>query len=418
MIKGPIALGTIRTSFALGLRLLIQAGTLLLVARMLGPQNFGLFAGVTSLAVLLGTLSTFGTQFVLLGEMSRDPSQRDNVLSYAIPTTLLCGLLLLVLYQALVRWILPSGAIPWQALLAIGLTEVLLQPIFGLMATEHHALGRVARAQLMRNSPLALRLLTACCIFFFSLSPALSIYAGGYLAASVLVLLLGRCCSSNEWPRWRLWRLPSFTELHYAFGYAATNASRAGPAELDKTLAVKLLSVDAAGVYAAGARVVAAVVLPITAMTLSALPRLFRDVKKPSGSKRLLRSMYWVALLYSLALSSVLWLSAPMLETLFGQTYQGMCEVIRWLCLAVPGNALRLVGGNVLMAMGRPWFRVGFEVVGLSMLIVAGFSLVPSMGSKGMILAVVCAEWCMAAIAGAIIIKTNESCRCCERGAD
>ena len=45
-MTGPIARGTIRTTFVLGLRLLVQAGTLLIVARMLGPDQFGAFASV------------------------------------------------------------------------------------------------------------------------------------------------------------------------------------------------------------------------------------------------------------------------------------------------------------------------------------------------------------------------------------
>lgn len=83
--RGPIARATIQTSFVLGLRLLVQAGTLLLVARMLEPFEFGAFAGIVALAVLLGTFSTFGTHLVLLGEMSKDPYQREHILSYASP---------------------------------------------------------------------------------------------------------------------------------------------------------------------------------------------------------------------------------------------------------------------------------------------------------------------------------------------
>ena len=101
---GPIAKSTIQTSFVLGLRLLIQAGTLLLVARMLGPNEFGIFAGVAALAVLIGTFSTFGTHLVLLGEMSKDPHQREHILSYAVPTTLIGGSLLFVLYLCIVSF--------------------------------------------------------------------------------------------------------------------------------------------------------------------------------------------------------------------------------------------------------------------------------------------------------------------------
>ena len=63
-MQGPIARGTIRTSFVLGLRLLVQADMLLIVARMLGPHQFGAFAGVAALAVILGTLLTFGIHLV------------------------------------------------------------------------------------------------------------------------------------------------------------------------------------------------------------------------------------------------------------------------------------------------------------------------------------------------------------------
>ena len=50
-MKGPIARGTVRTSFVLGLRVLVQAGTLLLIARTLRPDRFGAFAGAPASAI-------------------------------------------------------------------------------------------------------------------------------------------------------------------------------------------------------------------------------------------------------------------------------------------------------------------------------------------------------------------------------
>lgn len=407
MLKGPVALGSIRTSFVLALRLFIQAGTLLLVARMLGPEEFGAFAGIASLAVLLGALSTFGANLVLFGEISKESAKRNQVLSYAIPTTLLCGGLLFVVYLAVAFWLLPDNSLSWQVLLAIGIAEMLLQPLFGLMSTEHHALGRIARAQLMQNIFLVLRLFTAAIIFFLGLTPAIDIYAGGYFLASVLALLLGVCCLPERWPHWQEWRLPRVEEWRHAFGYAAINISRLGPAELDKTLAVKLLPMDVVGIYAAGARVVGAITLPITAMILSALPRLFREIgNRSSASRNLLVWMYAAAFCCSLILASITWFAAPVFEALFGDKYQGIYEVIRWLCLAVPGISLRLVAGNILMAAGKPWFRVGFEVMGLFTLIVISIILTPGMRLQGMIFAVIFSEWIMS-IVGAILIFYN-----------
>ena len=136
VINGPIARATIQTSFVLGLRLLVQAGTLLLVARMLGPVEFGAFAGIAALAVLLGTFSTFGTHLVLLGEMSKDPHQREHILSYAVPTTLTGGCLLFVLHLGICELIFADILLPLSILVCIGITEIILLPLYVLPTME------------------------------------------------------------------------------------------------------------------------------------------------------------------------------------------------------------------------------------------------------------------------------------------
>lgn len=395
-MKGPIARGTIRTTFALGLRLLIQAGTLLLVARMLGPHQFGAFAGVAALAVMLGTLSTFGTHLVLLGEVSREPTRREQVLPYAVPSTLSCGGVLLAIYLLICTFALSESNLAIDMLLAIGIAEMLLQPLFALPASEHLALGRVARSQLMQTLPLALRLAAAAAVFLLHPVDPLAAYAYGYLAASVIALGIATTTMPGPWPALQTWRLPTTTELRETVGYAALGIIATSPAELDKTLATKLLPLAASGLYAAGARVIGAATLPVIAMMLSALPRLFREgLDQPHRTNRLLRWIFAVALAYSIALAVALWFIAPVFVWLFGTKYQGIQHTIHWLTLAVPGMALRTAAGSILMALGKPWMRVGFEVVGLIVLVLASVMLVPHFGAAGMPLALVCSEWIM-----------------------
>lgn len=398
-MKGPIARGTIRTTFVLGLRLAIQAGTLLLVARMLGPRQFGAFAGVAALAVILGTLSTFGTHLVLLGEVSKEPARREKVLPYAIPTTLICGGVLLGAYLLICTLGLRETGVSMTVLLAIGLTETWLQPLFGLPAAEHLAHGRVARSQMLATLPLALRLAAAAAVFMLRAADPLALYAYGYLAASVIALGFASITMPAPWPRPKSWRLPSHLELRDALGYAALNTTASTPSELDKTLASKLLPLSAAGLYAAGARVIGAAALPVIAMMLSALPRLFREGQdQPRRTNHLLRWIFAATLTYSIALAVVLWLIAPAFVWVFGAKYQGIQHMIHWLCLAVPGMALRMAAGSVLMALGKPWMRVGFEVIGLVVLVVAAVILTAQFGANGMPLALACSEWAMAAI--------------------
>jgi len=411
-LNGPIARATLRTSFVLGLRLLVQAGTLLLVARMLGPDQFGAFAGVAALAMVLGTVSTFGTHLVLLGEVSRDPTRRLEVLCYAVPTTLLSGSTLLATYLLLCSLVLAKAGVAIQVLIAIGVTETLLQPLFSLPAMEHLALGRTARSQLLTTLPLALRLVAAATVFLMHPSDPLAAYGYGYLLASLIALLTATLTISAPWPAPKRWRLMSKAELRNTAGYAALAITATSPTELDKTLAAKLLPLANAGLYAAGARILGAATLPVIAMMLSTLPRLFREGQdQPRRTAHLLRWVFGAALAYSFALGVLLWYIAPVFVWLLGPKYQGIEHMIHWLCLAVPGVALRLAAGSVLVALAKPWMRVGFEVIGLIVLPIAAVTLTARIGAAGMPLALACSEWAMAAAGMTLILFTCRPAR-------
>lgn len=409
MLQGQIAKATIRTSFVLGLRLVVQAGTLLLVARLLGPAQFGAFAGVAALAVLLGTLSTFGTHLVLLSEMSRDPARREQVLRYALPTTLACGSVLLVVFVLISMLILPDSGIVLSVLISIGVAEMLIQPLFALLASELLALERTARSQLLQTLPLALRLVVAAAVLLLGFSQPLVAYGYGYGMATALAwgMAMGRM-RGPCWPRPRAWRWPTRAELRESVGYAVLNITAMGPAELDKTLATRLLPLSAAGLYAAGARVVGAATLPVIALMLSALPRLFREGRSQAEcTAHLLRWIFGATALYSGALAIVLWWCAPVFVWLFGGRYEGIEATIRALCVAAPGMALRMAAGSSLMALGKPWMRAGFEVVGLLVLTLAATVLTARLGTHGMPVALACAEWLMAVLGAGLILHVR-----------
>ena len=397
-MKGPIALATLRTSLVLGLRLVLQAGALLLVARLLGPDRFGVFAGVAALAVMLGTLSSFGTHLVFLAAMSRAPSRRSQVLQYSLPTTLIFGSFLLATYLLIASVTFSGADVPLTVLLAIGTAEIVLQPLFAFPSNEHLALERIARSQLVISLPLLLRLLAAIWVFMLDATDPLEAFGYGYVAASSIALCLATATMPAPWPAPRTWRLPCKSELRHSAGYAALAITASGPSELDKTLAAKLLSPSASGLYSVGARVIGAVTLPVIAMLLSALPRLLREGQThQQRTSRLLRWIVFATALYSAVLTTLLWFTAPAFEWLFGATYTGLAQMLQWLCLAVPGIALRIAAGSMLMALGQPWMRAGFEAAGLVVLLACSLTFTWRFGAIGMTLALACAEWAMAA---------------------
>lgn len=411
MLKGPIARATIRTSFVLGLRLIVQAGTLLLVARMLGPEQFGAFAGVAALAVLMGAFSTFGTHLVLLGEVAKQAVRRNQILTYAAPTALLCGTALFFIFVLICINVFNINQVPINVIVCIGLAEFVFLPLFTLPATEQLGLGKTARSQLLSTMPLALRTLWAGAVLLIAPSNPLALFSYGYLITAVLAIVFVGWYIPSAWGAVSQWRLPTAPQLRHSAGYAAIALTNIAPSELDKALAAKLLPLGAAGLYAASTRAVAAVTLPVMAMMLAALPRLFRDSEASSNqSKRFLRWLFIAGSLYGLMIAAVLWLVAPLFEQLFGSKYEGISDTLRWLCLAAPALGLRMAAGNTLMALGKPWLRTGFELVGILALVITAIFFTQIYGTTGMSVALISAEWSMAAIGwGLIYLNANKN---------
>jgi O-antigen/teichoic acid export membrane protein len=382
--------------------------TLLVVTRMLGPRDFGAFAAIAALALILGAFSTFGSQLVLLGETARDPRNQQAILRYAVPTTLLGGVAMFALYLTVTPFLIGQADIAIHVLVAIGITETLLQPLFSLPATQHLALGRIARSQLLTLVPLALRMLAAAGVWILAPHAPLTAYAYAYLAASVLALGLATATMPVAWPSPASMRLPKRKEFRAMAGYAALAISGTAPTELDKSLAARLMPLEAAGTYAAAGRIVGATTLPVTAMILSALPRLFREsTTETTNHRHLHHSLFGAAITYSLILAATLWIIAPSLDGVFGPAYQGVGETLRLLSLAIPGMALRHTAGNVLMASARAWTRFGIEIAGLHVLVLFAFILVPAKGPTAMPLALATAEWMMALMGFAAVMRSK-----------
>lgn len=390
-LKGPIARGTIRTSVVLGLRLAVQAGTLLLLAHLLGPSDFGVLAAVVALALLHGVMSTFGTQLSLLRDLSKNLSLRDQALPLALGTTALCGSLLFASYLAISFAWFEAARVDPLATVCIGASEILLQPFVVIAAMERHARGEVAKSQLLLSSPQMLRLAVCATIWWMGPEAPLRAYSIGHLVAVALVLMAAVRSLPQAWPSLAGWRVPDRRQWRENAGYALLSLSGTGPGELDKTLAVQLLPAGQAGVYAAASRVVSALVIPVTAAVLSAMPRLFRETG--TTGTRLQAWLLAAAAGYGLMAALMVWHLSPLVDWLFGPEYAGIGRNVRWLAFALPGMALRFATMNILTTANLPWTRIGIEASGLALMGILAVWGAKAHSQSGFVVAVGISEW-------------------------
>jgi O-antigen/teichoic acid export membrane protein len=300
----------------------------------------------------------------------------------------------------------PDSPISITLVAIIGVTDLVIQPLLGIPSAQLQAQRKIVASQLVYLTPLAIRFLVILGIFVTPVADPLSGFVISSLIAGVIGLTVATLILPNAWPAFRHWRFATVPELRRATGFAILNATAVGPGEIDKSLAARLLPLATAGVYSGAARIIGAVSLPVTAMVQAALPSLFKEARQTAGIRpQMLTAMFAAAFFYGCGAAVLIWFCVPAIVWLFGEAYVGIGQAASLLCAAIPGMTLRQTSGAVLMARDQPWARILFEVSGIAVLLVAAIMLVPEFGIVGMIGAYVAAEWAMAFVAAAIVIK-------------
>ena len=368
-----------------------------------------LLAAVMASAMLLGKLATFGTQYPLLRSTAQDSHTEASVLSYTIKTTLATSSILFSIFLPAAYCLIPTqlGFGIWP-LLAIATAELLTAPLITLFAMAQVGRGRIASSQLIQTLPLGLRFLAATMLLATQSDQPLQLYAALYLGTSAITLTAMLSTKAANPPNIRTWRAPRLIELKEAAGFGVMDIVTAAPSEIDKAMAPYLLTPHLSGLYAVAGRTAGALTLPVSAMMLSALPRLFRAAT-PGRDNRLLRHTILFSFTYSLVLAMALWWLAPFISHLFGHSYASLTEIFRVFCLAVPAMALRVVANNTLVSLGQPLKRVLCELLGILVLIISASALSPYFGVLGLALSYVISQWTITASGFSIVSKIKQS---------
>lgn len=418
LLHGPIGNATLRTSSVLGLRLLAQAGTLLILARALGPEQFGVFAGFAALAVLLGAISTGGTHLTLLRRLSRAPETDKALLPQTLGTTLLCSTVLIILYAAACHWLLPDTNIPRAVFYFIGIAELLIHPYLLIAAAERQARGEIARSQAIVIAPLIPRLVLAGSLLVTAPANPLIFYSGGYLLIHLLVAITVIVTTPTQWPSVARWKvLPRKQWLEHC-SFAVAGLSNRAPTELDKTLSLQLLPLAAAGSYSAASRTMGAVITPVIALILSAQPRLFREHGKNTSGRSLRWQLLLATLGYGAFMGALMWISAPWIGRLFGPDYAHFEDMARVFALATPALGMRIASSNILMTQGSPWARVMIEALGVATLLLASIALTTQLPLLGLAVGYALSEWTMAVAGWALLWRKSHYERTSSQDAD
>ena len=378
----PVIVSYLLSSGSLASAALSQLVTFAILARALGPIEFGLFVQISAVATIAVQLCGLGASDCLLRRVSRDPASYADLLGHNLCLIGLTGAGLVIGgVAALSGWLRlnagPSVDLATLALLLFG--NVVVLRLILLVETAFLALGRFHQANravvgfaLMRMATAAL----ACLAFGAS---TLSEWALWQCAGNLLYALVGAAwLRPLGRPRLAILR----AELKPGLLFSSQFVMRAVRANVDLLVIGLFAPLATVGSYGVARRIMDSSYLAIDALNRLLYPRLARESRDglhlalPMAKRALV-----AALALGLSTCLALFVLAPELPLLFGRHYQELTFFVR--CLS---GTIILVGAwaaaiDLLGASGRQdvraWILNGANLLGSALIAAATWLAAP-----------------------------------------
>ncbi len=337
---------------------LAQLVTFAILARALGPAEFGLFVQISAVTAIAVQICGLGASDCLLRRVAREPASYPDLLGHNILLIGLTGaVLVLGGIAAMVSWtsmgVGPSIAISTIALLFVG--NVVLVRLILLVETVFLGLGQVRSANrsvvgfaIARTATAAL----ACIVFRASSLAEWAVWQFcGHLLYALLGLLwllpLGR-------PRFRILR----EELRSGIMFSSQFVVRAIRSNVDLFVIGLFTPIETVGSYGVARRIMDSSYLSIDAFNRLIYPR-FARASRDGLHLALPAAKYALAAALGLGLATflILFALAPELPRLFGREYHDLAFFVRCLSGTIVLIGAWAVAMDLLGASGRQGTR-------------------------------------------------------------
>lgn len=258
-----------------GLRLAMQAVYFVIIARILGPAQYGAFAAVVALVVTMSPFSGWGSGNILIREVARKAETFGPYWGAAVATCLVSGGGLFVVALAVGPLIVGQN-IPYSVLVLVAGSDLVFTRLSGISGQAFQALERLKWTATLQVSVGLFRLAGAIVLLLLPTTATAVSWSICYFVSSALAGCLGLCAVRILLGWGRLSLAPMRGEVREGFYFALGLSSQGTYNDIDKTLVGRLDSLEAAGSYSAAYRVFYAIFAPVQAVLSAGYARFFR----------------------------------------------------------------------------------------------------------------------------------------------
>jgi O-antigen/teichoic acid export membrane protein len=412
LLRGQLARNASWMFMGQGVSFVVQGVYFILLARLLGARQYGIYVGAAAAVSLLSQYSTLGSGLVLLRQVSRRNSDFAEYWGNLLITTLSAGLVVILSLAWLGKWMVGPASASIIVLVAIGdCTGARLAEGSGQAFQAFEQLKLTAALTSITNIA---RLLIAASMVVVLHHASVRQWAIASLsvsclsAAMALVLVTARL----GWPRFNLRLLRERALEGVGFSIAASTTSIYN--DIDKAMLSRYGMLAANGIYSMAYRVIDISCTPVRALHSAAFPRFCQIGSDGARSSiTFTRKLLGKTLPFALLASAVLFLTAPIIPFIVGRSFANSVSALRWLCLLPVFRSLHLGAGDTLTGAGYQRYRTAAQLSAAGLNFGLNLWLIPAYSWHGAAWASLVTDGSLAAgnwiLLGLLIRRENHS---------
>ena len=366
-----------------GLRLAMQAVYFVIIARILGPAQYGAFAAVVALVATMCPFSGWGTGNILIREVARKAESFGRYWGAAVATSLVSGVGLCVLALVLGPLIVGQNIL-YSVLVLIAASDLVFTRLSAISGQAFQAFERLKWTAFLQILGSLLRLAGAILLMLLPSTATAVSWSICYFVSGVVAGCIGLLAVRTQLGWGKLSLAPMRGEVREGFYFALGSSSQGTYNDIDKTLVGRLDSLEAAGSYSAAYRVFYAIFAPVQAVLFAGYARFFRAGKSGvRGSYSFARKVLPVVLMYSCGATIVMVAVAPVLTRILGTGYSEAAHALLWIAPLPILKTISYMAADTLTGGGRQSVRTLLQVIVAVTNVALNIFLIPKFGWIG-----------------------------------
>ncbi len=360
-----------------GLKIFIQAAYFIILARTLGPKEYGVFVGIAALATMVNSFAGWGSSQILVKHVANNRSLLRFYWGNALATVFFMGTVLTCLFSFLGP-IFSRGNFSPAVIALIFIADLIGFNINQISSSAFIASGK-AKIAAFKSILEGITKLVAAGILAWLLTDASATQWAFLYCASTVLPAIAAIIMVNTWldkPRFSLPRLKK--EFLQGFYFSISQSSDFINENIDKTMLASISSLQATGVYGAGFRLVTVFNIPILSVAGASFPRFFQHgTKGIKGTFAFAKTLMPTALFYGLVSAVVLIAISPYVKNVLGDDYAEIAILLRIIAFLPLITAFQVLGGDALTGANFQSFRSTIQVSAAVINIALNIWLIP-----------------------------------------